>query len=245
MRYDLESMRWIGYGASPMPVEVVKQAIRDIGNVFVQVYGLTETYILTLLPKEGHVIGGSEDALRRIRSCGKALPGCLVRVVDASGQDVGTGETGEIIAAGDSVTSGYWNLPEETAQATRDGWFYTGDLASIDEDGYMYIVDRKKEIIVSGGENVSPREVEEVIYSHPAVFEATVIGVPDEKWGEAVRAVIVRKEGQVVTADDIMMLCKQNLAGFKIPKSVEFMDSLPKTASGKTARKELKDRFLG
>jgi acyl-CoA synthetase (AMP-forming)/AMP-acid ligase II len=245
MRYDLESIRWIGYGASPMPVEVVKQAIRDIGNVFVQVYGLTETYILTLLPKEGHVIGGSEDALRRIRSCGKALPGCLVRVVDASGQDVGTGETGEIIAAGDSVTSGYWNLPEETAQATRDGWFYTGDLASIDEDGYIYIVDRKKEIIVSGGENVSPREVEEVIYSHPAVFEATVIGVPDEKWGEAVRAVIVRKEGQVVTADDIMMLCKQNLAGFKIPKSVEFMDSLPKTASGKIARKELKDRFLG
>jgi acyl-CoA synthetase (AMP-forming)/AMP-acid ligase II len=244
-RHDLKSLRWIGYGASPMPIDIVRQAIAVIGDVFVQVYGLTETYILTLLPKEDHVVEGSEGATRRIRSCGRALPGCLVRVVDASGQDVSTGQTGEIIAAGDSVTNGYWNLPRETAEAIRDGWFYTGDIAKTDEDGYIYILDRKKEIIVSGGENVSPREVEEVIYSHPAVLEAAVIGVPDETWGEAVRAVVVLKEGHVVTADDIMSLCKRNLAGFKVPKRVEFMDSLPKTASGKIARREIKDSVPG
>jgi acyl-CoA synthetase (AMP-forming)/AMP-acid ligase II len=226
-----------------MPVEVIKKAIRDIGDVFVQVYGLTETYILTLLPKEDHVVEGPEDVVRRLRSCGKTLPGCLVRIVDALGQDVVAGETGEIVAAGDTVTSGYWNMPEETAQAIEDGWFYTGDLASIDEDGYIYIVDRKKEIIISRGENISPREVEEVIYSHPAVLETAVIGVPDEKWGEAVKAVIVCREGLETTADEIITLCKQNLAGFKVPKYVEFTDSLPKTASGKIARKELKNTF--
>jgi long-chain acyl-CoA synthetase len=242
--YDLRSLRWIAYGASPMPVEVIRQAIRDIGDVFAQVYGSTETYILTLLPKEDHVVEGSADASCRLRSCGKPLPGCMLRVVDASGRDVGTGETGEIVAAGDTVTSGYWNLPEETAQALKDGWFHTGDLASIGEDGYVYIVDRKKEIIISGGENVSPREVEEVIYSHPAVLEAAVIGLPDEKWGEAAKAVVVRKERQIVAAEDIINVCKQNLAGFKVPKSVDFVDSLPRTASGKIARKELRDRFL-
>ncbi len=241
--YNLRSLRWIGYGASPMPIEVIKRAIHEIGNVFVQVYGSTETQILTLLPKEDHVVEGPANALRRLRSCGKALSGCSVRVIDTLGQNVVAGETGEIVAAGDSVTKGYWNLPQETAQAIKDGWFYTGDLATIDEDGYIYIVDRKKEIIISGGENISPREVEDVIYSHPAVLEVAVIGMPDEKWGEAVKAIIVPKEGQKVTAEDIIIHCKQNLARFKVPKSVEFVKSLPKTTSGKIARKELKTGF--
>ncbi len=239
--YDLQSLRWIGYGASPMPFEVIRRAILDIGPVFVQVYGSTETYILTLLPREDHVLDGPDEATRRLRSCGRPLPGCQIRVVNAAGQDVARGETGEIIASGDTVTSGYWNLPEETAQVIGDGWFYTGDLASVDEDGYIYIVDRKKEIIITGGENVSPREVEEVVYSHPAVLEAAVVGMPDERWGEAVTAVVVPKKGSELHIKDITDICKQSLAGFKVPKSVYFVESLPKTASGKVAKKELRD----
>ena len=241
--YNLRSLRWVAYGASPMPIEVIKKAISEIGDVFVQVYGLTETYILTLLPKEDHVVVGPASAIRKLSSCGKALPGCLVRVVDSMGKDTNIGDTGEIIASGTSVTKGYWNMPEETANVIKSGWFYTGDLATIDEEGYIYIVDRKKEIIISGGENVSPREVEEVIYSHPAVFEVAVIGIPDKKWGEAVKAIIVPKENQVIDTDDITVLCKKNLAGYKVPKSIEIIASLPKTTSGKIAKRELKDKY--
>jgi len=242
-KYELGSLRWIGYGASPMPMEVLKRALRLIGNIFVQVYGLTETYIVTLLPKEDHTIGGPRDKLRRLSSCGKALPGMQVRVVNGEGKDIVPGETGEIIVKGDSVTQGYWRSPEETAKAIKQGWFYTGDLAAIDEQGYLYIVDRKKEIIISGGENISPREVEEVIYRHRAVFEAAVIGVPDRQWGEAVKAVVALKEGERVTEEEVISFCKQNLARFKAPKSVDFVESLPKTASGKTCKKELRDRY--
>ena len=242
-RYDLSSLRWIGYGASPMPIEVLKKAILKLGNIFTQVYGATETYIVTVLPKEDHVLDGPENKLRRLRSCGKSLDGLEVRIVNKQDKDTEPGETGEIIVKGDSVTPGYWELPGETAKAIKQGWYYTGDLATIDEEGYIYIVDRKKEIIISGGENVSPREVEEVIYKHPSVFEVAVIGIPDEKWVEAVKAVVVLKEGKTATEEEIIAFCKQNLARFKAPKSVDFTDSLPKTASGKISRKEIKDKY--
>ena len=241
--YDLSSLRWIGYGASPMPAEVLKKAMGLIGNIFVQVYGLTETYIVTVLPKEDHILDGPENKVRRLRSCGKPLAGLDVRVINHQDKDIMPGETGEIIVKGDSVTSGYWKLPEETARTIKQGWFYTGDLATVDEEGYIYIIDRKKEIIISGGENISPKEVEEVIYRHPSVFEVAVIGVPDEKWGEAVKAVVSLKEDKTATEEEIIAFCKQNLARFKAPKSVDFIDSLPKTASGKISRKEIKDRY--
>jgi len=242
-KYDLSSLHWIGYGASPMPVEVLKKAITTIGNIFVQVYGTTETYIATVLPREDHIIDGPEDKVRRLLSCGKPLDGLEVRVVDEQDRNVVPGATGEIIVKGDSVTPGYWKLPEETVKAIKQGWYYTGDLATVDEEGYIYILDRKKEIIISGAENISPREVEEVIYKHPSVFEVAVIGIPDKQWGEAVKAVVVLKKGKTATEEEIINLCKQDLAHFKAPKSVDFVDSLPKTASGKIARKEIKDRY--
>lgn len=226
-----------------MPVEVLKRAILNLGNIFIQVYGSTETYIVTLLPKEDHVVDGPEDKVRRLGSCGKALSGCEVRVVNEAGKDVVPGEVGEIIVRGDSVTQGYWKLPEETARTIKQGWFYSGDLATADEEGYIYIIDRKKELIISGGENISPKEVEGVIYRHPSVFEVAVIGVPDEKWGEAVKAIVVLRDGKPVTEAELIAFCRQNLARFKVPKSVVFTDSLPKTTSGKISRKELKDRY--
>ena len=242
--YDLSSLRWIGYGASPMPVEVLKKAITRLGRVFVQVYGSTETYIVTFLPTDDHILEGPEEVVRRLRSCGRPLDGLRVRVVNNQDRDIIPGETGEITVKGDSVTSGYWKLPRETDKTIKQGWYYSGDLATVDEAGYIYIIDRKKELIISGGENISPKEVEDIIYQHPSVFEVVVIGVPDEKWGEAIKAVITLKNGQTATEEEIIAFCKKHLARFKSPKSVDFVDRLPKTTSGKISRKEVKDRYL-
>ncbi len=242
--YDLSSLRWIGYGASPMPLEVLRKAITLLGGVFVQVYGTTETYIVTVLPAEDHTLKGPEERVRRLLSCGRPLERLKVRVVNNQDKDIMPGETGEITINGDSVTNGYWKLPEETARTVKQGWYYSGDLATIDEEGYIYIIDRKKELIISGGENISPKEIENVIYRHPAVFEVAVIGIPDEKWGELIKAVVTLKEGKTATEEEIISFCKQHLARFKAPKSVDFVDSLPKTASGKIAKKEIKDRCL-
>jgi long-chain acyl-CoA synthetase len=241
--YDVSSLRWVGYGASPMPVEVLKKAIATFGSRFVQVYGSTETYLVTMLPKEDHVVYGPKNKVRRLISCGKPIGDCQVRIVDDQGRDVSPGEIGEIAVKGESITHGYWEQPDETARAIKDGWFLTGDLAHTDEDGYVYIAGRKKDLIITGGENVSPREIEDVIYKHPSVLEAAVIGVPDERWGEAVKAVVVLREKRTASAEDIIAFCKQNLARFKVPKSVEFLDALPKTATGKVKRAELKERF--
>ena len=242
--YDLSSLRWIGYGASPIPLEVLRKAITLLGSVFVQVYGSTETYIVTVLPAEDHTLKGPEERVRRLLSCGRPLERLKVRVVNNQDEDIMPGETGEITINGDSVTSGYWKLPEETAKTIKQGWYYSGDLATVDEEGYIYIIDRKKELIISGGENISPKEIENVLYRHPAVFEVAVIGIPDEKWGESIKAVVTLKEGKTATQEEIISFCKQHLARFKAPKSVDFIDSLPKTASGKISKKEIKDRCL-
>ncbi len=242
--YDLSSLRWIGYGASPIPLEVLRKAITLLGRVFVQVYGSTETYIVTVLPAEDHTLKGPEERVRRLLSCGRPLERLNVRIVNNQDKDIIPGETGEITINGDSVTSGYWKLPEETARTIKQGWYYSGDLATVDEEGYIYIIDRKKELIISGGENISPKEIENVLYRHPAVFEVAVIGIPDEKWGESIKAVVTLKEGKTATQEEIISFCKQHLARFKAPKSVDFIDSLPKTASGKIAKKEIKNRYL-
>jgi acyl-CoA synthetase (AMP-forming)/AMP-acid ligase II len=188
--------------------------------------------------------------VRRLESCGREgfcwLTG-EVRVVDDVGNDVLSGEIGEIISRGDMVMQGYWRMPEETAKVIdKDGWLHTGDLATIDEDGYIYVKGRKKEMIRSGGENIAPAEVEEVIRMHSAVTDVAVIGVPDEHWGEAVKAVIVLREGAKATGEEIIEFCKQKLAGYKKPRSVEFIDSLPMSASGLRVSKEaLKTKYCG
>ncbi len=166
-----------------------------------------------------------------------------VRIVDESNNDVAPHTVGDIIVRSKSVMAGYWNLPDETSRTIVDGWLHTGDMAYYDENGYIYIVDRKKDLIITGGENVYPREVEEVLYRHGAVMECAVIGVPDEKWVERVHAVVVLKEGQKVGADDLVDFCKQHLARYKAPRSLEFVDALPKNPQGKILKRELRDRY--
>ncbi|MDD4170151.1 MAG: long-chain-fatty-acid--CoA ligase [Desulfotomaculaceae bacterium] len=243
-RYDTSSLRIIFYASSIMPVVLLKKAIAKWGNVFFQSYGLTENGpTITVLPIEDHYVEGPERLTQRLASCGIPAANTLARVINDNGEDVKPGEIGEIITRGEQMMLGYWNMPELTAETIKEGWLYTGDLATVDEDGYIYIRDRKKDMIISGGENVYPREIEEYLYTHPAIKECAVIGVPHEKWIESVHAVIVLKDQQKATAEGITAYCKKELAGYKVPKSMEFVDELPKNPSGKILKKELRARY--
>jgi long-chain acyl-CoA synthetase len=243
--YDLSSLRRLIYGASPMPVELLKQGLQKWGQIFVQGYGMTETSpLLTVLDPADHIPGGSPEQVRRLSSCGKEILGVEVRVVNAEDEDVHPGEIGEIIARGPSVMLGYWRMPEATAAAVVDGWIHTGDLASIDEENYIYIVDRAKDMIISGGENIYSVEVENALYTHPAVLEVAVIGIPDDVWGEAVHAVVVCKPGIQVTSDELIAHSRTLIAGYKVPRSIEFsQDALPKSGAGKILKRDLRDKY--
>jgi long-chain acyl-CoA synthetase len=206
-----------------------------------QCYGQTEAApFLTTMPPEAVTPAAPGAPLRRPESCGRALPGVEVRVVDGSGQPVAPGAVGEIVARGPNVMLGYWRRPEETALALAGGWLHTGDLATMDEEGYVTIVDRAKDVIISGGENVYSSEVENALYRHPAVEEAAVIGVPDARWGEAVLAVVVPRADRPVTAQELIAHCRELIAAFKCPKAVEFRESLPKSGAGKILKAELR-----
>lgn len=234
---DLSSLRLISYGASPMPLELLRRAMNVFRCGFGQVYGLTETTgAITFLPPADHDPSGTP----RMRSCGKPFSTVEIRIVDAEGRDLPVGQVGQIITRSPQTMKGYWNLPEETAHAIRDGWFYTGDAGYLDEDGYLYIHDRVKDMIISGGENIYPAEVENVLFNHPAVADVAVIGVPDEQWGEAVKAIVVKKAGVEVTADELIAFAKQHIASYKAPKSVDFVEALPRNASGKILKRELR-----
>lgn len=242
--FDVGSVKRINYGAAPMPVSVLRRAIQVFGPVFRQHYGLTEAVQpVTLLLPEEHVLEGDETVMRRLASAGRPALGVEVRVVDDQGHDVKPGEMGEIVVRGPHVMQGYWNLPEATAETLRDGWLHTKDMATIDEDGFIYIVDRKDDLIISGGFNIYPREVEEALYGHPAVREAVVFGVPDEEWGEAVMALVALNGGQAVTADALIAHCRQHLASYKKPRFIRFVPELPKSAVGKVLRRELKAQY--
>jgi acyl-CoA synthetase (AMP-forming)/AMP-acid ligase II len=240
---ELNRPRTISAGGQAVPVEVIRRTLRLLGpgKLFV-VFGITEASpLLTYLSKED--IGTGESHPERLSAIGKELFECHVRVVDEEDNDVAPGELGELIARGPNIMKGYYNRPEATAEALRGGWLRTGDVATMDEDGYLYIVDRKKDIIISGGENVAPREVEEVLYSHPAVAECSVIGVPDEKWGERVHAVVVAKRGAAADAEALISHCRQALANYKCPRSVEFADALPRDPVGKIQKKVLREEY--
>ncbi len=241
-RYDVSSLRTILYGSASMPVSRLKEALQRFGPIFAQGYGLTETACaVTSLRPEEHVLEGPPEVVRRLASCGRETINSHVRVVRPDGTDVaGDGqEVGEIIIKGDNLMKGYWNMPDITAETIRDGWLYSGDLATKDEAGYIYIVDRKKDMIISGAINIFPREIEEVLYRHPAVYEAAVIGVPDEEWGEKVTAVVVLKGGHKASEAELIDYCKEHLATYKKPKSVIFAESLPKTPTGKILKREI------
>jgi len=242
--YDLGHLRLLMYAASPMPAALLKRAIKKLKCQFMQLYGQTETgpYTTTLRP-EDHVAEGSEIQLARLASAGRPVLDCEVRIVDEEGKDVPVGEVGEIIVRSEAVTIGYWNLPEETAKTLRGGWLYTGDMGRLDDGGYVYIVDRKHDMIISGGRNIYPREIEEVLYQHEAILEATVIGIPDEYWVEAVKALVVLKDGMKATEEEIIAYCKEHLASYKKPRSVEFRKELPKSPTGKILKRQIREDY--
>ena len=244
-KHDLSSLRLVFYGGGPMPVSVLERAIDRLGCGFTQGYGQTETLEATFLVSADHVVNGTETQTRRLASAGREAVGAEVRIVDEAGADLGAGETGEILIKSESVIAGYWNNPEETAHAIRDGWFHTGDLGYLDEDRYLFVVDRRKDMVISGGMNVYSKEIESVLYRHPAVLEAAVIGVPDEKWGEIVTAVIALKPGREASERELVDLCRASLAGYKKPRKVFFLDELPKNPSGKILKRVLRKNLAG
>lgn len=241
---DTSSLRIVLSGGAPIAPAVVREVIDVFGCEYVQTYGMTETSpYLTLSRPKGHMTGLSADEVLAIRcKTGRPFVTIELRVVDDAGRDVPRDErsVGEIWVRGDTVTPGYWNRPDETRAAFCDGWLKTGDLAVIDVEGYVTIVDRKKDMILSGGENVYSIEVEAVLHAHPAVLEAAVFGVPDPEWGEVVRAAVVLRPGQASDAREIQVFCRSRLAAYKVPRAVDFMGELPRTGSGKITKHALR-----
>lgn len=240
---QLSSMEILVYGASPISEDILKQSVALFGCKFWQAYGLTETTGAVFnLPPEDHVLDGPN--LHRLRSCGIAGPGVEVRIVDDEGNDVPeVGDVGEIWIKSAQVMAGYWNNPEATAEAVVDGWFKSGDAGYLDADGYLYIHDRVKDMIVSGGENVYPAEVENAMMSHPEIQDVAVIGVPDDRWGEVPKAIVVPVADSSPDADEIIAYARERLAGFKTPKSVDFATELPRNPTGKVLKKDLRAPF--
>lgn len=247
-KHDLSSLQRINIGGAASSPTLVKEVEEKLGCICYAGYGLTETSpVLTLaLTKTGCDWQG-EDRFRGQAMTGYAMPGSELRVVDANDRDVPhDGKTvGEIVARGDGVMMGYWNQPESTVQVLRNGWLHTGDLATMDENGYLLIVDRKKDIIVSGGENISSLEVEKAFAAHPSVYEVAVIPVPHEKWGEAPKALVVLKPGAAATEQELIDFCASRIAHYKCPRSVEFISALPKTGTGKILKRELREKYWG
>jgi acyl-CoA synthetase (AMP-forming)/AMP-acid ligase II len=238
---DLSSLKQIIYGASPIPAELLKRSLQVFSSTnFFQVYGLTETTgVITVLEPEDH----REPGHGRMKSCGRAVDGVELRVVGANGEIMPRGKVGEILCRTVQNMHGYWKRGDDTARTLKDGWLRTGDVGYLDHDGYLYIHDRIKDMIVSGGENVYPAEVESALYGHSDIADVAVIGVPDERWGEAVKALVVLKQGCPADARKIMDYARDRLAGYKLPKSIDFVNELPRNPSGKILKRALRERF--
>jgi long-chain acyl-CoA synthetase len=230
-RADLSRLRECVSGGASLPVELLRGFEEAFGCVILEGYGLSETSPVASFNRS--------ERDRRPGSIGTPVDGVEMQVVDDDGREVPTGEVGEIVIRGHNVMKGYWRRPDATAEAIRDGWFHSGDMARVDEDGYFFIVDRKKDLIIRGGYNVYPREVEEVLYEHPAVREAAVVGIPDDEWGEEVGAAVALKEGAEVGADDLRAYVKEQVASYKYPRRIWFVDELPKGPTGKILKREI------
>jgi long-chain acyl-CoA synthetase len=246
-RMDLASMRTICYGSAPMPVEPLKQTIKKFGWTFMGACGATETspgYIAFLEAKD-HFLDDSPRMEQHLHSIGKESINAEVRIFDEHDRELPAKEIGEIVIRGTNVMKGYWRKPEETAEALRQGWYHTGDLGYLDEEGYIYIVDRKKDLLISGGFNVYPKEIENALSRHPAVLESAVVGKPDPQWGETpVAFVVFRKEVRPVSAEELMDFLRERIAGYKLPKGgIFFLDDLPRNAAGKVMKQVLRGRY--
>jgi acyl-CoA synthetase (AMP-forming)/AMP-acid ligase II len=246
-KFNYSSLRVLLSGGAPIAPEVVRKIVETFKCDYIQTYGMTETSpYLTLSILKDHLKNlSNENQLRFKSKTGREFIGVELKVVNDRGEEVKKDEkeVGEIIVKGDSVTKGYWKLPEETKKSIKDGWLYTGDMAVIDEEGYVTIVDRKKDMILTGGENVYSTEVENVLYMHPAILECAVVGIPDPKWGEAVKGIVVLKPSQRATEQEIIQFCKEKITHYKAPKSIDFIEALPRTGSGKIHKKGLRDKY--
>jgi acyl-CoA synthetase (AMP-forming)/AMP-acid ligase II len=240
---EYPGLRAVLYGASPIAEETLRQAMAAFDCDFIQVFGMTETTACaTILSAETHrrALAGEP---RLLLSCGRAALGTEVRIVNEQGEEVPPGTVGEISVRGPQLMKGYWNLPEASAKTLRDGWLYTGDAAKMDEEGFFYIQDRIKDMIVSGGENIYPKEIENALFEHPDVVDAAVIGIPSERWGETVLAFLVSRDGGALEEDEIIAFCRERLAGFKLPQQVVMIDEVPRNASGKALKKDLREPY--
>ena len=243
-RYDLSSLHSIIYGGSPSAAPRLKDAIQFFGKKIAQLYGQAEAPMcISTLAKEDHHSDGPEEWVKRLSSAGKPCLNVEVKIVDENDKELPCGEVGEVIVRGNHMMKGYWNLPEATAEVMRNGWIHTGDMGYFDSQEFLFLVDRKRDVIISGAFNIYPKELEDVIAAHPKVKEAAVIGVPDEKWGEAVKAVVVPKSGETVTEQEIIDYCRDHMAGFKKPKSVDVVSELPRNPYGKVLKTTLREQY--
>jgi len=240
-RHDLSSLRMILYSAAPMSMPLLRRGLDEIGPVFAQIYGQTEA-LGTILPIERHKPDGDADDLRRLRSVGHPYAGVRMRCVDDAGRPVAPGKSGEICVQGESMMRGYWNNAAATIEALRGGWLHTGDIGMIDEQGYVHLLDRKKDVVISGGENIYSREVEAAVAEHPDVTDVAVIGLPDDHWGEVVAAIVIASN-PALDAAAVQAHCRTLIAGYKTPRHVFFVDDLPRLPSGKVNKLDLRARF--
>ncbi|MEJ5185806.1 MAG: long-chain fatty acid--CoA ligase [Candidatus Geothermincolales bacterium] len=238
LKYGVDKIRLCNSGSAPLPVEVHRRFSKISGGIFAEGYGLSEASPVT---HSNPIIGK-----KKVGSIGIPFPDTEAKIVDVETgeQELGFNEPGELIIRGPQVMKGYWNKPEETAQTLRNGWLYTGDICTVDEDGYFYVVDRKKDMIIAGGFNIYPREIDEVLYEHPKVQEAVTVGIPDEYRGETVKCYVVLKPGEQATEEEIIAWCRERLANYKVPRMVEFRDSLPKSMVGKVLRRALREEEI-
>jgi acyl-CoA synthetase (AMP-forming)/AMP-acid ligase II len=237
---DLQTML---YAASPIAEQTLRRAMDVFKCDFIQLYGMTElSPVATLMTPDDHH-RALTDKLELLQSTGRAVLATEIRIADEDDNTLPNGDIGEILVRGPQVMVGYWNMPEATAEALRGGWMHTGDAGIMDDEGFIYIRDRVKDMIVSGGENVYPNVVENLLFQHPSVADVAVIGVPDERWGEAVKAVVVLRDGASATDEEIMDFCRGKLGGFERPRSVDFIDALPRTASGKVLKRDLREPY--
>jgi acyl-CoA synthetase (AMP-forming)/AMP-acid ligase II len=240
---DRSSLRCIHYSASPMPVPLLRRALAAFGPVFTQIYGMTECAVGSILKPHQHVTDGDQAQTRRLASAGQEFLGTKIRIAGNRGVECKEEQIGEVLIRSRAVMQGYWLAPEMTMQSLQNDWLHTGDMGFIDREGYLFLVDRKKDVIVSGGENVFSREVEDTLRSHPDVDEVAVIGVPDAEWGESIRAFIIPKPGKAPAKEDLTEHCRERIAGYKRPREFEFVEDFPRLASGKIDKKQLRAPF--
>jgi acyl-CoA synthetase (AMP-forming)/AMP-acid ligase II len=236
---DFTSLRQVVYGASPIAEDTLIKAIETMQCDFWQVYGLTETCgMATTMTPEYH-----DPAKGKLRSCGQPYPGIEIKIVDTNNNQLGTGEVGEILIKSATVMKSYWNRPEATAKTIMDDWFYSGDAGFFDEDGFLFIHDRVKDMIISGAENIYPAEVENALMSHPQILDAAVVGIPDKKWGETVMGFVILAEDASISEDEIIAYSREKIAGFKCPKTIKFINEIPRNPTGKVLRRELREPY--